>query len=74
MAYQSVLYAGIFLDGPSRQQLLALAPPTHSIVKAEHLTLIFKPSSADLRSLPWGLVAELQVSAETTDAAIQAWT
>ena len=65
------LYAGIFLDGPSKQKLLAIAPPAHAILSANHVTLIPKPTGVDLQPLPLGTVQDLEVTAIVATSTIQ---
>ena len=59
----TLLYAGIFLNGPSRLQLLNLAPPKHTALSANHLTLIHRPCFSDLQKLPLGRIESLHVTA-----------
>lgn len=46
MATQKPIYVGVFLDPASKEKLLALVPPKHAKVFAEHLTLAFGKAMA----------------------------
>ena len=64
-------YAGIFLDPLSTARLLAWAPPRHTRLHGDHMTLIYKPSFEQLSSLDLGGEVALSVLARTENAAIQ---
>lgn len=64
-------YAGIFLDPLSTARLLAWAPPRHTRLQGDHMTLIVKPSPEQLSSLDLGCKVSLSVSAKTENSAIQ---
>lgn len=66
-----VQYAGIFLDPLSTARLLAWAPPRHTKLHGDHLTLISKPTIEQLSSLDLGCEVSLSVLARTENAAIQ---
>ena len=48
MVRLQVEFAGIFLTPESRAALLAAHPPAHAKVFADHATLSFRPSPAQL--------------------------
>lgn len=68
---QTPLYVGIFLDAPSRVQLLALAPPKHPTLSADHLTLIHMPAIKDLQNIPLETSEYMQVTSIITTTCIQ---
>lgn len=70
-ASQGWQYAGIFLDPLSTARLLAWAPPRHSRLQGDHMSLIVKPSPEQLSSLDLGCEVSLSVLARTENAAIQ---
>ncbi|KAL0032695.1 hypothetical protein WJX79_003892 [Trebouxia sp. C0005] len=67
-----LLYAGIFLDPLSTARLLSFAPPKHSKLSADHLTMIYRPSQELLRSLTLGLAVDFQVLGKIEDSTLQA--
>ena len=64
-------YAGIFLDPLSTARLLAWAPPRHTRLQGDHMTLIVKPCPEQISSLDLGCKVSLSVLARTENAAIQ---
>lgn len=48
---EKIIYVGLFLTEESRKKLLALFPPKHPKVTADHLTMAFKPSAQVMESL-----------------------
>lgn len=66
-----VQYAGIFLDPLSTARLLAWAPPRHTRLHGDHLTLLSKPSHEQLSLLDLGSEVSLSVLARTENAALQ---
>lgn len=66
-----LLYAGIFLDPLSTARLLSFAPPKHSKLSADHLTMIYRPSQELLRSLTLGLAVDFQVLGKIEDSTLQ---
>ena len=67
----SFQYAGIFLDPLSAARLLSWAPPRHSKLSADHLTLLYRPSQEQMQSLTLGLQVDLPIVAKAHDLAIQ---
>jgi hypothetical protein len=63
-------YVGVFVDGASRDNLLALVPPAHPNVFADHLTLAFGKAMRD--HYPLGKRVELEVMLEARDLKGQA--
>ena len=68
---RQIQYAGVFLDPLSTARLLAWAPPRHTRLHGDHLSLISKPSLEQLSSLDLGCEVSLSVLARTENAAIQ---
>ena len=64
-------YAGIFLEPLSTARLLAWAPPRHTKLQGDHMTLFVKPSPEQLSQLELGCKVSLSVLARTENAAIQ---
>jgi hypothetical protein len=68
----SLLFAGVFLTAESRDVLAALVPPVHPLLRADHLTLAYRPSVSQLLQLPLGAEAPLHVVGSASDARSQA--
>ena len=64
-------YAGIFLDPLSTARLLSWAPPRHTRLQGDCMTLVVKPSPEQISSLDLGSKVSLPVLARTENAAIQ---
>jgi hypothetical protein len=72
---RAVRYAGVFLTPESRELLLACLPPTHSaFIRGDHVTLAYKPTSAELRALlpSLGRTVEVRVTGEARSSKLQA--
>lgn len=71
---QNIIYVGLFLTEESRKKLLALFPPKHPKVTADHLTMAFKPGAAVMESLTpmLGMKVRLHLSRYASDEKGQA--
>jgi len=58
----AALYTGVFLDEEARAALLAAVPPAYGRVMADHLTLVYKPATANLRTTPVGARVSLRIT------------
>jgi len=67
-------YIGIFLTPASRRALLKEHPPIHENVHADHITLRYDPSEADLESFPVGTLVKVRSSGYVEDGKAQAIT
>lgn len=67
----AVRFAAIFLTADSRDVLLGCVPPCHAAVRADHMTLAFQPSWAQLLALPLGAEVDVTIIGSTADARVQ---
>lgn len=66
-----VEYAAVFLTPDSREVLLSMLPPRHPVIRADHMTLAFKPNAAELLALPLGAQVALRVIGQSADSRAQ---
>jgi hypothetical protein len=68
-----LLYVAVFLTQESRDVLLAMVPPLHPLVTADHMTLAYKPiSMQQLLSFPLGASVQLSIIGSAADSRAQA--
>lgn len=72
LAQACVLYVAVFLTQESRDVLLAMVPPAHPLVSADHMTLAYKPSVQQLLDLPLGAHVQLKIIGSAADSRAQA--
>jgi len=65
-------YVGLFLTPQSKRQILKEFPPTHAQVFADHVTLLYEPTEADIAQLELGSLVKVQVKSLHEDAKGQA--
>lgn len=65
-------YIGIFLDPASRRRLLREVPPLHRDVRADHVTVVFRPTDEDLGLFNFGEKIRLQAVGVAEDSKAQA--
>lgn len=66
------VYIGVFLTPESRSKLLRTFPPQHQDIKADHVTLVFKPKDSDLAGFQIGQRVQFQVVGYAVDQKGQA--
>lgn len=67
-------YIGIFLTPQSRRALLREHPPAHSTVHADHITVLYEPTEADLEKVEPGTLVKFRAKRSFTDDKAQALT
>jgi hypothetical protein len=68
-----LLFVAVFLTQESRDVLLAMVPPLHPLVRADHMTLAYKPLSVQqLLSFPLGASVQLNIIGSVADSRTQA--
>lgn len=67
-----LLYVGVFLTPESREVLLSMVPAVHPLLRADHMTLVYKPSVPQLLQFPVGAEVELRVLGSAADSRVQA--
>lgn len=65
-------YIGVFLTPQSRRALLREYPPVHPVVHADHITLIYEPTEADLELVELGSLVKLRAKKYFVDDKAQA--
>ena len=68
----NVVYMGVFLDDDSRRYLLSTYPPKHSRILADHVTLKFRPTIAEVSSIELGTMISMKVTGYAEDEKGQA--
>lgn len=66
-----VRYAGVFLTIASREVLLSCVPARHVSVRADHMTLAYKPSLSKLLELPLGAEVVLRIIGCVSNSRLQ---
>lgn len=67
-----LLYIGVFLTPASRDVLLSLVPAVHSLVRGDHMTLVYRPTALQLLDCPLGAELELRALGSAADGRVQA--
>lgn len=67
-----LLYVGVFLTNESRDVLCSVVPVQHSVVIADHMTLVYKPTVEQLLNYPLGAEVDLKVIGQAKDSRAQA--
>jgi hypothetical protein len=68
-----LIYVAVFLTQESRDVLLAMVPPLHPLVTADHMTLAYKPLSVQqLLAFPLGATVQLNIIGTAADSRAQA--
>ncbi|KAF6256253.1 hypothetical protein COO60DRAFT_130697 [Scenedesmus sp. NREL 46B-D3] len=68
-----LLYVAVFLTQESRDVLLAMVPPLHRLVTADHMTLAYKPLTVQqLLTFPLGASVQLSIIGAAADSRAQA--
>jgi hypothetical protein len=68
-----LLFVAVFLTQESRDVLLAMVPPLHPLVTADHMTLAYKPLSVQqLLAFPLGASVQLNITGTAADSRAQA--
>ena len=67
-------YAAVFLTDRSREQLLQHVAPLHETISADHMTIAYKPTPQQCRSLPLGQEAALFIGGVAADYRAQVGT
>jgi hypothetical protein len=69
---EKVIYTGVFLSPESKKILLEKIPPSYSKIFAHHLTIKYRPSVEEIKSLSIGKKVTLKITGITEDDKCQA--